>query len=397
MASSLIYTGSEPLEGLVEINPGTMLLHGSTTYGDVFPESAAPYFKTREAFIDEFNFDLPPLTAENFSDPEVFKLYAEHTYAALDGNYEEQLYDTCYLYEIYEQRRVSIADPNTSSGCDIWTGTTYDYKTSQWWPTPPVFDCDQQPIFGHPTWLNCKEYGYFVHPITGAHLFEFGPDWFPPSYPVYRCGYGYYTIVDETDDCDSVTGEQFRVPITQPDPTLPSGVDDPPPPRLSPPPVLNSGITENTMSDPGYAELVPEEDGSYTLNIGVPCPCTDGEPGPPGISPTFSIGTVEVVPAEDAYVTLSGYPDYVMDFGIPEGGTEMEFQDLTFKVNLIDEFSGEPYISDITVQSLKIEDKNQDALILALFEQVRQLRLNSPIVQEEEIVAEFGGSSSGVA
>jgi hypothetical protein len=78
-------------------------------------------------------------------------------------------------------------------------------------------------------------------------------------------------------------GYKPLMPITQPTAIqIQPGVPIPTVPSTSQPPMLYGGVCIDVgQSQPGYTELVPHLDG-YQINIGVPCPCTDGAKGDKG-------------------------------------------------------------------------------------------------------------------
>lgn len=73
-------------------------------------------------------------------------------------------------------------------------------------------------------------------------------------------------------------------PIAEPRAILLKGhIDYPIYVNTAPPPTLTGGNIENVGNNqPGYIHLVPAGDG-YRLDLGVPCPCSDGAPGLPGL------------------------------------------------------------------------------------------------------------------
>lgn len=92
-------------------------------------------------------------------------------------------------------------------------------------------------------------------------------------------------VLEYVDSCDNTSNPRGpTVPELPIVPSLPVGYPSPPtPPRAVP--KFELGAVVNVGATPGYTQLVPQSDGSFKLNVGVPCPCTDGAPGadgPPG-------------------------------------------------------------------------------------------------------------------
>jgi hypothetical protein len=132
------------------------------------------------------------------------------------------------------------------------------------------------------------------------------------------------------------------------------------------PPTFNSGTTISTGDAPGFVNVVPEMDGTFTINIGVPGDDEDEEPI------TIEIGTVETVPLGEEEITITGdgHP-YVLNFKLPV--EEMEFVEKTMTMCQPDEH-GVMEIRDITMQIPAKDDVSMVSVFDAIFQELYAIR-----------------------
>lgn len=247
------------------------------TWGDIYPESFQPTWEFPSSFQQTWEQSEPSL---DFSSDEALKGSVQEyaRYQAGIERFADVPAGKCYHIRIYQTKRLFHPLPgepfnddedwlcNAIAGdvfltYDYWSTAFPEFECPEWYINPPAF------CAGYPQKLETIAFNGPIPPYVGPPFFN------------ALCGGGHFEVVGYRDDCN--TGEvQEPMPLDPPvsPPLIPEGV---PMPNVNPPVKLFGGVTYNTGPEPGYTELEPVL-GGYAVNIGVPCPCSDGAPGPEG-------------------------------------------------------------------------------------------------------------------
>jgi len=271
-----------PYDQIRLVDPGRVLLKDpSPAYPyplyarDLYPHLTAPTWETPEQFQANYAdqaglFDPSGTDAEirSFLQGEARKFEASQTANQIpDG--------ACLHIKIYGNYWFWDHNPTYTECWYNYNGfgnprVIYDYWSTEY----PIFDTKYYP-------------GFFCNggdaTLQGSKVINLPPDTFALAFGPDYWHKDHVEIVEWKPDCALQGGVQNPMPIPPPaKPTLVAGVPLPAEPPRTNPPVLHGGVTVNTGPLPGYVQMNPELDGSYSGNLGVPCPCVDGQPGPPG-------------------------------------------------------------------------------------------------------------------
>ena len=247
-------------------------------YGEVHPDNTPPKLEGKAEIGDNWNpdYDMPQWG----QDDTTFYLNAQdwlrHKYLAGKAEYLPPGKEYCW--EVFSNNGTQTSLP---LNCEIqfdgpprlvahfWTTeepSLYEY------PQPFIYPCGGEEAG---SWLQVS--------VSLAGLVDDTDNYFEEGFDLASC-YAENTVLTNCGWREPGTTEvNLPVPIPVPPAlTRPEGIPDVPPTPQAPPPTLVGGIAINTGNDPGYVELEPQEDHSILVNVGVPCPCTDGQDGEPG-------------------------------------------------------------------------------------------------------------------
>lgn len=268
-----IYDSQPVHRGRVELNVG----NGRTVpAGELFPSLGKSTWESPQVFIENTPSTLTPLFDPRTDEPsEFFGDYARWETGAEHPELFGEVQDAaCMHIKIYADYWQWNNQPPYNCTQRYYPPSQQNILIYDYWST-------QIPNFGWKTYHNTACSGV-DSPLDGNTVTNL-----PPNTPASGFGADYWTlnhwiVTEQRPNCSVPGGEQEPMPVDPPIvPSLPVGIPEPPvPPRSIP--TFNLGVTENVGLDPGYTELVPETDNTFTLNIGVPCPCVDGDPGPEG-------------------------------------------------------------------------------------------------------------------
>lgn len=353
----MLLTVKDPGSYPVLVDPGAVVFPNGMSAGDLFPKLLSPKWESFSEFQSNFS-PSPPLFDPSASDAEIkTNLEGWARINTANTSFDEVPVGQCYHIKIWQHKAISYQEltgdtdpPFPHPWCDLQAGEkilTYDY----WHTELPTFDCIDIQTSGN----ICSLYPKFVETIDFHGV---SPVYLGPSFTVYYCQGGQVEIVEYKSTCASTEEPQEPMPIELPStPELVPGVPLPDEPPRTNPPVLNGGVTYNTGPLPGYVEMIPEEDGSYTVDIGVPCPCTDGEPGPPG------------EPGEQGPPGPPGPPGIDGDEGPPgEPGQDMALERFIFKRRQINPETGELENQDIDIYVPSDGENNSATAFAILYE-----------------------------
>jgi hypothetical protein len=373
--------------------------HEVAHFGDYFPKESEPIYETPNDFLTNYTPSTPTIdpTAPSSPDFTTNLQAAARQYYATDhlGDAAPSKY---YFITVYQNRRIDGGGCATL-GCGLWKGYLVEKTYQYWWNYLPSFSCyhNIDPICDG---AGCPDQWEEID-FHGAT-----PTFISPWLGKYLCGGGFFTATLQSDNPDGSDPEEIMTIPPPTPPIIPDGIPVPPVPLRAPPPVILTGSV-STVDPPLTAQVsvTNNGDGTATVNYQFVCcpgpsgpPGVDGAPGADGITPTFSIGTVVVVPIADTYVTITGGPDaYVLNFGIPNGDALM-LNPVIVPVSVYDETTNTASVMDVTMYAASDGTHDQKSFITAIFNQFAQMRNNQPVAQLQlpiEPAIRFGDGQLG--
>ena len=270
-----VYDSVPVLQAAVTINDGN---GGNFVSGDIWPSSTSNFYESPSDFQANYTNLVPlfdPFSLDSVNETTLQYARQKAAYDS-DGDWGEVPVGSCLHIQIF--KNYFAWNSNAPYNCIIpwYPDGQQNILVWDYWSYEP-------PVFANTPFCNSFCAGYEIC-FEGQTLTNPPPGVFPGGFGDTYSNLDYWIVTAYKADCDDIgnIGEE-PIMVAEPIvPTLPEGVPAPPPPPRSNPTILHGGVVENTGPSPGYVELVPEPDNSVTINLGVPCPCTDGEPGPPG-------------------------------------------------------------------------------------------------------------------
>lgn len=291
------------LKGNVTIDTGG---GGTINSGDVYPQSTEASWEDWDLFKSKYSDESPGLwdpTEPKSTQIEKFDLWAHQKTA-------------------YDMREIIGVVPEDA--CIRFTVDLDIFNFTSAGSDPP---CAQVPNGGHRQYLiytqgtNYPETGTELKPAGGACTGHFGvAEWFTYSdefifFTTKTLNFGANMNLTWSRDVLDPECEEPGSPIQVPEEPVvlevPPGV--PLPPFRLTATKFNDGTVTDTYPDPGYVEMVPELDGSVTVNIGIPIDCSN--------CPEVEPGEILLVPPP-GYIELVPQPDgnQQLNIGVPNNG-----------------------------------------------------------------------------
>ena len=380
--------------------------------GDLYPKSTVTEWESPKDFQNNYTDEAPQIDFTGTDLDEPFRLLARQSAASADGSGWGAVPDgACMHIQIFADMYIFNPNPPYFCAIDYRRYPPNPVKFYDYWHTVKpeitefIFVCEGPNCIGETGVGTAVD----THKYPAPQLLSTGME---------HSDGAYWICTEYKDVCDSGQTKENE-PVQEPIiPVLPVGVPPPPePPRAKT--LLYGGVVTNVGPNPGTVTMTPQGDG-YRVDLGVPCPCTDGAPGAPGApgaagaagepgaagekgadgepgekgekgadgekgapgaKPTFEIGTVEVVPEDETYVTITAGTgaDYALNFGLPEALMKLIEHAITLSV--FDKDLNEASVQDFLVWVPKDKDHDMGGVVDAVLHQIAEIRNQLPVAR----------------